>query len=261
MPCINCSTEFSGNFCPQCGQRTGVNRITLREAWNDFWSRIYGFDGMFPRTLRDLTIRPGHVARKYMEGNRVLYYGPVGYCFLMVAVLLLLLDFMGLSFAELMNAAPPDALKPATEKQAAFAQKMQQLVANNIRLFFFAWIPFQATMAKFLFFRKANMNFLEHLVMPFYLMGHGLWLTIVMAVLVKFGFTSSMWIAVISILYFAFAYSDLMRYQNRVKAYFKGLGVWVTAYILFILAFTLVLFGVIVLVAFISPETVKNWFS
>lgn len=90
MTCTNCGQEAIEKFCPNCGQRTNVKRITFREGWFDFWSRVYGFDGMFPRTLRDLTIRPGKAARDYINGNRVKYYGPVGYFFLMITLFLVL---------------------------------------------------------------------------------------------------------------------------------------------------------------------------
>jgi Protein of unknown function (DUF3667) len=94
--CINCHAETTGKFCSNCGQRMTVKRITFREGWNDFWARIYGFDGMFPNTLRDLTVRPGKASQLVIDGNRVKYYGPVGYFFLMITLLCLvgsLLDY------------------------------------------------------------------------------------------------------------------------------------------------------------------------
>jgi len=60
--------------------------------YHDFQARIYGLDGMFPRTLRDVTLRPGQASRTFIQGNRVKYYGPVGYFFLMITVLLLLMN-------------------------------------------------------------------------------------------------------------------------------------------------------------------------
>jgi hypothetical protein len=70
MPaCINCNIEVSTPFCPTCGQKNAVKKITIANMWSDFLSRVYGFDGMFPKTLRDLTLRPGLAARKYIEGT------------------------------------------------------------------------------------------------------------------------------------------------------------------------------------------------
>jgi hypothetical protein len=105
MVCINCSSEVTSIFCPTCGQRQTVKRLSVKEGWNDFWARVYGFDGMFPRTLRDLTIRPGEVSRKYIKGNRVAYYGPVGYFFLMVTLMYIVASVLNIDLVEFMKSA------------------------------------------------------------------------------------------------------------------------------------------------------------
>lgn len=30
--CLNCGNEFTGNFCPRCGQSAGVSRFTFKHA-------------------------------------------------------------------------------------------------------------------------------------------------------------------------------------------------------------------------------------
>lgn len=110
--CINCQQEVSDNYCSHCGQRTHVKRISLREGWNDFWARVYGFDGMFPNTLRDLTLRPGVAARIFISGNRVKYYGPVGYFFLMITVFLLLLDLLNIELADFLKEMGTTTFQP-----------------------------------------------------------------------------------------------------------------------------------------------------
>ena len=76
--CINCGSPVATPFCANCGQASPPKKLSVLTLYTDFQSRIYGFDGMFPRTLRDLTIRPGHVAETYINGNRVKYVAPVG---------------------------------------------------------------------------------------------------------------------------------------------------------------------------------------
>jgi predicted RNA-binding Zn-ribbon protein involved in translation (DUF1610 family) len=264
MNCINCNQESTGNFCPNCGQRTITRRITFREGWNDFWARIYGFDGMFPRTLRDLTIRPGVATRKFIEGNRVLYYGPVGYFFLMITLMLLLYDLMGISFLDVMKATGQSMStgEPQTQNQAVFMQKALQAISDNIKLFFFAWIPFQAFASRYIFFRKANLNFIEHTLLPLYVMGHNLWMNIVLGAIYAINGQYYTWIpSLISFLYFGFAYSTMMTYQSRVKAFFKGIGVWLISYVLFILSFMILALLIVLLVGLINPEALKSWFN
>jgi hypothetical protein len=259
MQCINCNQETAGNFCSNCGQRTEVKRITFKEGWSDFWARIYGFDGMFPRTLRDLTIRPGLAARRFIEGNRAMYYGPVGYFFLMITLMLLLYDMMGISFVEIMKATGQSMSQPSTQAQAVFTQKIFQSISDNLKIFFFAFIPFQAFAARYIFFRKAGFNFIEHMVLPFYVMGHDLWINIILGVIYAINGQYYAWSAFLAFFYFGFAYATMMTYQSRVKAFFKGIGVWAVGYVSLVLAMILVMVAIILVMRFLNPDALKSW--
>jgi len=261
MNCINCETEVIGNFCSQCGQRTTVKRITFREGWNDFWSRVYGFDGMFPRTLRDLTLRPGHVARQVINGNRVLYYGPVGYFFLMVTLFLLILGMLGLDFTDFMKGMQEAMATNETQMQAQ--NKVMKVISDNLRIASFVIIPFQAWCARYLFFRKAELNFMEHSVLPLYTIGHIYWLSIISAVVYKvsdfmlFGVVQ----LVLSILYAGFAYISLITYQSKIKVFFKGALLYLVSQLLMTLTFMIIGLLIVILLAWLSPETLKNFLN
>ena len=261
MTCLNCNQETSGNFCSNCSQRTAVKRITFKEGWHDFWARIYGFDGMFPRTLRDLTIRPGVAATRFIGGNRVLYYGPVGYFFLMITLMLLVYDMMGISFLEVMKASGQVMVKTDTKNQEVFTQKIFQAISDNLKIFFFLFIPFQAFAARFVFFRKAGFNFMEHSILPFYVMGHDLWMNIVLGVVYAINGKYYTWTAFITFFYFGYSYATMMTYQSRVKAFFKGIGVWLVGYTLLILTLMLVALAVIAVAGFTNPGALKNWLN
>jgi hypothetical protein len=246
VKCINCEAEIQNKFCSHCGQRIGVKRITLREGWNDFWARIYGFDGMFPNTLRDLTLRPGKASQLFINGNRVRYYGPVGYFFLMITLLYLVSSLLDVSVTEFMksnskatNFAPAKA-GSGTEK---FMETVIQYISDNLKLISFLFIPMQAFASRFLFFRKSNMNYFEHAVLPFYIQGHIYWLSIFSLILFSlFGTFMNTGVSIfLSLTYFGYAYADLFSYQSKVKAFFKGIGVYLTAQLFLILVFIIFL--------------------
>ncbi|MBX2894573.1 MAG: DUF3667 domain-containing protein [Cyclobacteriaceae bacterium] len=255
MPCVNCGADVTGAYCSNCGQRATVKRLTLREGWNDFWARIYGFDGMFPRTLRDLTIRPGKASLKFIERNRVAYYGPVGYFFLTITLMYLIASLLGVNMVDFMKnsagasmQAPP---KPGTG-QEKFMEELMKVVSENMKLVSFAIVPIQAFYSRYLFFRKSNLNFIEHTVLPFYTLGHIYWISILSllsySILGKF---IPAWIQlVVSFGYFGFAYADMFTYQNRIKAFLKGLGIYILAQI----TFTIIGIIVGVIVVLLNPE-------
>lgn len=224
MDCVNCEKEVTENFCPACGQRVNVKRITFKEGWNDFWSRVYGFDGMFPRTLRDLTIRPGHAAKKYIDGNRVSYYGPVGYFFLMITVFLLFMSMVNIEVQEFFAQKMFMKGEPGQQKML---QSILAFISDNIKIIAFIIIPFNALAARYIFFRKSGLNFIENLVLPFYVTGHIYWLNIlsVLVYLISGSFFLNLIIAIITPLYCGFAYAGLMTYQSKTKSFLKGLFV------------------------------------
>jgi Protein of unknown function (DUF3667) len=255
--CINCQQEVQNNFCSHCAQRTEVKRITFREGWNDFWARVYGFDGMFPRTIHDLTIRPGKATRLFIEGNRAKYYGPVGYYFLMITLYLLVMSLLEISFHDYTKAMNKEMSLPTAKQNSGmetFMKVYTDWLNDNMKLFMFAMIPFFALQSK-LFFRKSKLNFLEHCVMPFYVQGHLLWLSIFSLLIFKYtgsvAFVS--FDVLFSILLFGVGAMQLFNYQNQFKAFVKGVFVYILGFLTFMLAF-LIMLGVFMA---LNPEYIK----
>ena len=253
MTCINCSTESDGKFCPVCSQRMTVKRITFKEGFLDFWGRIYGFDAQFPRTLRDLTLRPGIAAKKFIEGNRALYYGPIGYYFLMITVMFLVASILRIDFSEVMLARSRDlAEAPKSGTGPAEAQRLLvAAVVENYKIFVFTMVIFM-TVSLRIFFRKSGYNLLEHSVMVFFVLGHMYWLSIVDLVILKStGLRASfVFNFIIMVLYFGFAASQIYSYQSKTKAFVKG----VVAYLAALLVFIIVLTTVSLIVFMNDPE-------
>lgn len=239
MNCINCSALVSSKFCQECGQPQPARKIKFLNLYHDFQSRVYGFDGMFPRTLRDLTLRPGIVAREYIKGNRVKYNGPVGYFFLMITVFLLLLSIMEVSFYDLIVKA--SQITPIKENSGMekFIKMLSAWITDNMKVFSFLVIPFTVLSSK-IFFRKSGFNLLEHSVMIFYIQGHIYWLSILSLFIYKFtGHNPLRQIQpLVALGLYGVGSSQLFDYQSKVKAFFKGVGVYLLG-MLFFLAFLL----------------------
>jgi Protein of unknown function (DUF3667) len=250
--CINCHQEVSEQYCSHCGQRILVKRITLREGWNDFWARIYGFDGMFPNTLRDLTLRPGIATRTFIAGNRVKYYGPVGYFFLMITLFLLLLDMLNIELADFLKEMGSNTFQPEIKsgsRQEAVTQKMFQFMSDNFKLLFFGMIPIQAFYARYVFFRKSELNYVENMVLPLYTAGHIYWISIMTIIVYKFSgvFMRNTIGTIISTIYIGFSYANLFSYQPKWKAFLKGLVAYYLSLLTFIIIGMVILVGLIVL--------------
>lgn len=251
MTCINCQQEVSGKFCSNCGQRSTVKRITFREGWNDFWSRVYGFDGMFPRTLRDLTLRPGKVATQYVAGNRVQYYGPVGYFFLMLTLNILAMSMLDIDMAEFSKTVNPIGEVKEGTGQDQFNKGLMGWIQNNQRLLSFLFIPFYVLGAA-LFFRKSKLNLLEHSVLIFYTQGHYQWLSMIFLLGYKLTgeFVHISIFAGTSALYYGIGCAQLYRQYKFGWAIFRGILVHI--FFWFFMFFTTIIITLIVML--LNPE-------
>ena len=83
--CSTCETQFTGNYCPRCGQSSIVGRFSFKKAtllFLDVWG--LGNRGMF-RSIRDLMFRPGYMIRDYLSGMQSAYFPPFKMFFLLAA--------------------------------------------------------------------------------------------------------------------------------------------------------------------------------
>lgn len=84
--CATCSTHYTGNYCPRCGQSASIGRYSFKNAillFLNVWG--LGNRGMF-RTLRDLIFRPGYMIRDYLCGMQMAYFPPFKLLFLLTAL-------------------------------------------------------------------------------------------------------------------------------------------------------------------------------
>lgn len=84
--CSTCATEYTGNYCPRCGQSAKISRYSFKKAFLlflDVWG--LGNRGMF-RTIRDLLMRPGYMIRDYLSGMQMAYFPPFKLFFLVSAL-------------------------------------------------------------------------------------------------------------------------------------------------------------------------------
>ena len=93
--CPNCDYEFTGNYCPLCGQQAGVRRITWRWVWRSILE-VWGMDSRsLPYTLLQLLLRPGYLISDYISGHRQACYKPVNMLFIMAIFYVIVAQLSG----------------------------------------------------------------------------------------------------------------------------------------------------------------------
>lgn len=93
--CANCGREYNGNYCPDCGQRHSVGRVT----WNSIRQGVMELWGLgsrsLPYTLWQLVWRPGYLIGDYLRGRRQLSYPPIK-----MLVIVALFTFLVFNFSD-----------------------------------------------------------------------------------------------------------------------------------------------------------------
>ena len=75
--CQCCESDFIGNFCPQCGQKAGVGRITWATLRRGI-AMLWGMDSRsLPYTIWQLLLRPGYLIGDYISGKRQVSFPPI----------------------------------------------------------------------------------------------------------------------------------------------------------------------------------------
>ena len=91
--CINCGSDFVGNFCPICSQREGMGPIT----WKSVAQSIGELWGLHNRSLlyslMQLFLRPGYFIGDYISGKRQVTFPPVK-MLAIIALLGLFVDYL-----------------------------------------------------------------------------------------------------------------------------------------------------------------------
>ena len=84
--CHCCETDYSGNFCPRCGQKAEEGAISwksVRQSVMDLWG--LGSRSL-PNTLLQLLLRPGYLISDYISGKRQVSFPPVKMLFVVSVI-------------------------------------------------------------------------------------------------------------------------------------------------------------------------------
>lgn len=77
--CLNCEHVFKGKFCPNCGQKATIKRLTATALFEEVFHFFTHLEKGFPFTTWSFLIKPGISSLNYISGKRKKYQAPVSY--------------------------------------------------------------------------------------------------------------------------------------------------------------------------------------
>jgi hypothetical protein len=159
MPlCLNCGTRITENYCPKCGQKKEVERLTWRTVVGEIFHFFSHIERGFLYTSYRLLIRPDKVIGEYLEGKRKKYFKPIALYLIWVAIHLLAYE-LTTDLMHYENLRTGGFLLQAGETQA--------FIVKNSKLFGLLQLPVLSFFV-WLIVSRPKLNFIETLVALIY---------------------------------------------------------------------------------------------
>jgi hypothetical protein len=77
--CKNCGADLDGAFCRNCGQKAEIHPISFSYLTHEAVHALTHTDKGFILLIKDLALRPGIVAKEYIDGKRKKYFNPLSF--------------------------------------------------------------------------------------------------------------------------------------------------------------------------------------
>jgi len=173
MICLNCNNEHNEKFCPNCGEKSEVSKITFSSIFKSAFSTITNMDKGFLFNVKNLFVSPQKIVIGYISGKRKNVFNPVS--FLIVAVTIYLI-------AESLIDTSSEVSEPETKIQS-FGYKAGKLIRHNFKYFWILSVIWLSSSTKLIF---GKYNYAEHLAINSFVIGQTTLVALIMFVITKF---------------------------------------------------------------------------
>lgn len=238
--CKNCGASSSGKFCPDCGQRMSIHKVTFGETFTDLVDTLFSVNAPLFVTLRELIVNPGKLLRNYLGGQRKKYYKPVAF-FILTTVLYILIRAL-IGFDPFRNDAfqVQDGVDGATKFEEA-----RNYFLLNINNLLFIFVFTLAVFSKLFYYRRYSLA--EFLVISFYLLGIYTLLSTIDIVIIQFITDKAQGVRIlVMMIYFIYAMLSFLKRPIFVVV-LKSLVVYLLSFVFYfvtsyLLSYLIVLF-------------------
>lgn len=174
-PCRNCGTARVGDYCHGCGQRFVDGRLDVVTLVRGMMEHLA--DQGLLHTLREMTLDPGGVIRRYFDGQRRRYLAPHTYLFFGTALSFLSLQlyqgaFVEMARNEIVPAATGGGGGLSPDQAAAYLETLLAVSQQTAAVGLMTCVPFALLLR--LVFRRSGINLAEALVFTFFTFGQAM---------------------------------------------------------------------------------------
>jgi len=211
MKCKNCEQDIVGKFCNNCGQKTNVRKINFRYILDEIPNSIFQIDRGFFFTIEEMSTRPGHSIREFLEGKRKNYLKPLAFIFLTSTLYVVVNYLIGnFTFMDDFIGGIKDYNRNAIDSDVF------DWISNKQTYLIIVLMPF-FSLASYLAFIKSKYNYFEHLVLNFYITGQQMLIYLVFSFIYQRDSSLTMIPVVLGFLFNFWTYIQLFEKKSILK--------------------------------------------
>jgi hypothetical protein len=154
--CLNCGQSFEGRYCPNCGQKVTVKRLTASVLLTDILHFFTHIESGFLYSSWNFLVRPGISSRNYLKGERKKYQPPVSF-FLIWTGLYIIFHNAVIKYFHLQ-------LTPEVVSRLNIGEQSNILFRNHFSVFIIPIILMSAVLIYYIL-AKPRYNFVEVIIL------------------------------------------------------------------------------------------------
>ena len=130
VECQNCNQRFEAHYpyCPYCGQEA-EDRLTLGVLFSNTISNYFSVDARFFKSFIPLMTKPGYLAKRFVQGKRLLYLHPAQMYLFISVVFFFLFSFVSRKQAEFIDSELKQDIERSREIQDSLRQSRNDSIA------------------------------------------------------------------------------------------------------------------------------------
>lgn len=227
MICINCGNKHNEKFCPNCGEKSDVPKITFGTILNGFFSTITNMDKGFLFNAKHLLFNPNKIIKDYILGKRKNIFNPISFLIITITIYLI--------FDSLIKVS--GTVDEQDSKYYSAGRETGRFIKTNLKYFWIFSIVWLSNSTKLVF---QKYNYAEHLVINSFVIGQATLFGLIGLGIFKFPLILN---PVVYVLMIWMIYQIFKGHNKKITVFFQSIG----AGLLFIIQLLLiaVLIGII----------------
>jgi hypothetical protein len=164
MICINCENDHNNKFCPECGEKVEVPKITFSSIFAEGFSRITTMDKGLLFNLKNLLLNPKRIVIDYINGKRKSIFNPIS--FLLICITIYLIGESFLQAEKLVDTNTIEKMK--SNKIFSIGFEAGKFIESYFKYFWILSVLWLSFATKLCFGR---FSFAEHLAINSFIIG------------------------------------------------------------------------------------------